>query len=92
MPETDDRKSSGVTPFRKPLQVVRPKADDYDFQPSPINQLAAGQRIEHNRFGFGYIKEISGNAAGRKARIAFDDYGEKILMLNYAKIRIVDGD
>ena len=91
-PETDDRKSSGVTPFRKPLQVVRPKADDYDFQPSPINQLAAGQRIEHNRFGFGYIKEISGNAAGRKARIAFDDYGEKILMLNYAKIRIVDGD
>ena len=81
-----------MTPCSKPLQVVRPKADDYDVQPSPINQLAAGQRIEHNRFGFGYIKEISGNAAGRKARIAFDDYGEKILMLNYAKIRIVDGD
>ena len=85
-------KSSGVTPFRKPVQVVSPKTGDYDFQPSPINQLAAGQRIEHNRFGFGYIKEISGNAAGLKARIAFDAYGEKILMLNYAKIRIVQGD
>lgn len=85
-------KSSGVTPFRKPQQVVRSHADDYAFQPSPVMQLAAGQRVEHNRFGFGYIREISGDAAGRKARIAFDDYGEKILMLNYAKIRIVDID
>ena len=91
-PMSSGMKSSGVTPFRKPVQVVSPKTGDYDFQPSPINQLAAGQRIEHNRFGFGYIKEISGNAAGLKARIAFDAYGEKILMLNYAKIRIVQGD
>ena len=91
-PMSSGMKSSGVTPFRKPVQVVSPKTGDYDFQPSPINQLAAGQRIEHNRFGFGYIKEISGNAAGPKARIAFDAYGEKILMLNYAKIRIVQGD
>ena len=91
-PMSSGMKSSGVTPFRKPVQAVSPKPGDYDFQPSPINQLAAGQRIEHNRFGFGYIKEISGNAAGLKARIAFDAYGEKILMLNYAKIRIVQGD
>lgn len=80
---------SGVTPFRKPAQVVRPGADSGDFVASPVNQLAAGQRVEHNRFGLGVIKEISGDAAGKKARIAFDMYGEKILMLNYAKIRIV---
>lgn len=91
-PMPSERLSSGVTPFRKPAQVVRPRANDYDFQASPVNQLAAGQRIEHNRFGFGFIKDISGDASGRKARIAFDDYGEKILMLNYAKIRIVEND
>ncbi len=85
-------RSSGVTPFRKPLQPVGPRSSDYDFVPSPVMQLAAGQRVEHNRFGFGYIREITGDAAGRKAKIAFDDYGEKILMLNYAKIRIVDVD
>ena len=78
-----------MTPFRKPAQVVRPGADSGDFVASPVNQLAAGQRVEHNRFGLGVIKEISGDAAGKKARIAFDMYGEKILMLNYAKIRIV---
>ena len=79
-----------VTPFRRPAQVVKPRSENYDFQPSPVMQLAIGQRVEHNRFGFGYIREISGDAAGKKAKIAFDDYGEKILMLNYAKIRIVD--
>lgn len=88
----DMQRNSGVTPFRKPAQVVRERVPDYDFVPSPVMQLAPGQRIEHNRFGYGYIREISGDAAGRKARIAFDDYGEKILMLNYAKIRIVDID
>ena len=55
-------------------------------------QLAPGQRIEHNRFGYGIIREITGDAAGKKARIAFDEYGEKILMLNYAKIRIISID
>ncbi len=84
-------RTSGATPFRKPQPVVRPAANDCDFQPSPVNMLAAGQRVEHNRFGFGVIKEISGDPSGRKARIAFDRYGEKILMLNYAKIRIVSG-
>ncbi len=87
-----DVRHSGVTPFRKPLQVVKPRSSDYDFEPSPIMQLAAGQRIEHNRFGFGQIREITGGASDRKARIVFDDFGEKILMLNYAKIRIVGID
>ena len=88
---TEVPRTSGVTPFRKPAQVVKPRAD-YDFVPSPVMQLAPGQRIEHNRFGYGIIREITGDAAGKKARIAFDEYGEKILMLNYAKIRIINID
>lgn len=88
---TEGPRTSGVTPFRKPAQVVKPR-EDYDFVPSPVMQLAPGQRIEHNRFGYGIIREITGDAAGKKARIAFDEYGEKILMLNYAKIRIISID
>lgn len=88
---TEVPRTSGVTPFRKPAQVVKPR-EDYDFVPSPVMQLAPGQRIVHNRFGYGIIREITGDAAGKKARIAFDEYGEKILMLNYAKIRIISID
>ena len=62
-----------------------------DFEPTPILQLRAGQRVEHNRFGFGQILEISGNPTDLKAKIAFDEHGEKTLILKYAKIRVVQG-
>ena len=61
-----------------------------DFVPSPILELRAGQRVEHNRFGQGKILQISGKTpADLKAVIEFDNFGQKILLLNYAKIRIV---
>ena len=44
-------------------------------------------RIEHNRFGAGQILDLSGSAPDMKARIRFDDYGEKLLLLKYAKLR-----
>ena len=61
-----------------------------DFVPSPILELRAGQRVEHNRFGLGKILQITGRTpADLKAVIEFDNFGQKILLLNYAKIRIV---
>jgi DNA helicase-2/ATP-dependent DNA helicase PcrA len=62
---------------------------DAEFEPTPVLQLKAGQRIEHNRFGYGKILEITGSVADMKAKIAFDEHGEKILILKYAKIRTV---
>ena len=69
--------------------------------PSPVSELREGQRVEHNRFGMGTLKSISGHAAdmtalveitgndtAKKARIDFEKYGEKVLLLNYAKIRL----
>ena len=83
------QRSMSPTPVRRP-QVVPKRVDDAEFEPTPILQLKAGQRIEHNRFGFGKILEISGNITDLKAKIAFDDHGEKILILKYAKIRVVN--
>jgi DNA helicase-2/ATP-dependent DNA helicase PcrA len=81
--------SSTVQPVISRPKPVSARVPDSDFTPTPVLQLRAGQRIEHNRFGFGQIVEISGNPADLKARIAFDDHGEKILLLKYAKIRVV---
>jgi DNA helicase-2/ATP-dependent DNA helicase PcrA len=50
-----------------------------DFKP--------GMRIEHNRFGFGEILEITGKVPELKARVRFDTLGEKLLLLKYAKMR-----
>ena len=71
------------------VQPVPTRIPDADFEPTPILQLRAGQRIEHNRFGYGQIVEISGTPADLKAKISFDAHGEKILILKYAKIRVI---
>jgi DNA helicase-2/ATP-dependent DNA helicase PcrA len=83
-------------PGQKPKDAVEslknrplpPKIPDSEFIPVPMTELRAGQRIEHNRFGFGKILEITGNVPDLKAKVVFDDYGEKILLLKYAKIRL----
>ncbi len=81
--------ASSPVPVRR-AQVIPKRVSDAEFEPTPVLQLRAGQRIEHNRFGFGKILEITGGAPDLKAKIAFDDHGEKILLLKYAKIRIVN--
>ncbi len=59
------------------------------FAPSDTSSLAVGQRVEHQKFGFGVVARIDENGADRKAVIAFDDAGERTLLLSFAKLRIV---
>ena len=90
-PESSPVRRLEPVTVRRP-QPVPKRVADADFEPTPVLQLRAGQRIEHNRFGFGNILEISGTPADLKGKIAFDEYGEKILILKYAKIRVVEVD
>lgn len=87
-PKSDRPAVTAPVPVRR-VQVVQKRVPDAGFEPTPILQLKAGQRIEHNRFGYGDILEITGDATDIKARISFDDHGEKVLILKYAKIRVV---
>jgi DNA helicase-2/ATP-dependent DNA helicase PcrA len=77
-------------PAASPSRLVAPaKPDIIDpgFVPVPMTELFEGERIEHNRFGGGTILNISGAYPEMKARINFDIYGEKLLLLKYAKLR-----
>lgn len=65
------------------------KAPDPDFRADPISAIFAGQRIEHDRFGFGKIVDIEGEGSGAKAIVDFDEGGRKTLLLKFAKLRIV---
>jgi DNA helicase-2/ATP-dependent DNA helicase PcrA len=75
------------TAVQRPSQT-KPEIIDPNFVPSPISEFKAGQRVEHNRFGGGLITEITGTFPDLKAKISFDEYGEKYIMLKYAKLRI----
>ena len=72
-------------PTSKPV-LHQPSAD---FQASDTSELRAGQKVEHQKFGFGEVLKMEGAAHNPIATIKFDLNGEKKIMLNYAKLRIV---
>jgi len=61
-----------------------------DFKPSNTNNLGEGMKIEHPKFGFGKVTKIEMEGANRKASIHFDNFGDKTLLLSFAKLRIVE--
>lgn len=60
-----------------------------NFTPSNLSQMAAGQRVEHQKFGFGEIIKLEGSQQNPVATIKFENAGEKKIMLNYARLMIV---
>lgn len=91
----------GPPPSRKPsskpeylpIQPVTPKVVAHvpsaDFVASDTSQLQAGQKVEHQKFGFGTVSSVEGSTHNPVATIQFEKNGEKKIMLNYAKLRIV---
>ena len=81
------------SPVQRPAPLQRPAASapqrpaDPNFKAVDMSELYEGERIEHNRFGPGRIKSITGVAPELKAVVDFDDYGTKTLLLKYAKMR-----
>ncbi|MEP7278253.1 MAG: UvrD-helicase domain-containing protein, partial [Bacteroidota bacterium] len=61
-----------------------------DFAPSDTSTLQEGQKVEHQKFGFGEVIKMEGSAHNPVATVKFDLNGEKKIMLNYAKLRIVE--
>ena len=60
-----------------------------NFEPSDTSNLQVGNKVEHLKFGFGEVMMMEGAAHNPIATVNFDINGEKKIMLNYAKLRII---
>ena len=81
-------KPSYVPPKATPKTVEhQPSAD---FVPSDTSNLQVGQKVEHPKFGFGQVVTMEGNTHNLVATVKFEHNGEKKIMLNYAKLRIIE--
>jgi DNA helicase-2/ATP-dependent DNA helicase PcrA len=80
------KKSIAKQPVARPT-TYKPPAD---FKPSNTANLKEGMRVEHPKFGFGTVAHVDESGPDRKARITFTDFGEKTLLLSFAKLRIVE--
>lgn len=73
-----------------PVQKVVQHIPTENFEASDTTALQEGHKVEHQKFGFGKIIKLEGSAHNPVATIHFENNGEKKIMLNYAKLRIVD--
>lgn len=75
-------------------QPTAPKVVEHkpsaDFVASDTSNLQEGQKVEHQKFGFGTVTKIEGSKQNPIATVKFEMNGEKKIMLNYAKLRIVE--
>jgi len=77
-------------PPKAPPKVVE-HVPSANFTASDTSALEAGMKVEHQKFGFGEVVKMEGAAHNPIATIKFDQNGEKKIMLNYAKLRIIQG-
>ena len=72
----------GFKKVNKKLNISKISNDD-------LSKLKNGAIVKHNKFGKGKVIEISGDNFDKKAKILFENFGEKQLLLRFAKIEIV---
>ncbi len=76
------------------IPAARPQTKEHvpseNFIPSDTSQLQVGNKVEHQKFGFGQVMKLEGASHNPIATILFDLNGEKKIMLNYAKLSIIE--
>ena len=53
------------------------------------NGLSVGMRVSHARFGQGKITAMENAGGDTKATVVFDSFGQKTLLLKYAKLTVI---
>jgi DNA helicase-2/ATP-dependent DNA helicase PcrA len=93
-PPAKKNESRNTKPEYLPITAPSSKITEHqpgpDFLASDTSNLQADQQVEHQKFGFGTVIKIEGSAHNPVATIQFKLNGEKKIMLNYAKLRIVE--
>ena len=87
--KTENRKPEYL-PVTPPVNKIVEHIPTEGFVASNTADLQAGQQVEHQKFGFGNVVKVEGSAHNPVATIHFKMNGEKKIMLNYAKLRIVE--
>jgi DNA helicase II / ATP-dependent DNA helicase PcrA len=73
--------------FRKASSAQVPKGD---FKADDSSLITAGMIVQHEKFGNGKVISMEGRFPDSKALILFDGYGQKQLLLKFARLKIVE--
>jgi DNA helicase-2/ATP-dependent DNA helicase PcrA len=85
---------SAVPAFRKNLKKLgnlptKTQTSGANENYSPIDEIIPGAEVEHARFGKGKVISVEGTGVSRKASVFFKNVGQKQLLLQYAKLKVL---
>ena len=66
------------------------KIENHEAENYVDHKFSIGDRIEHQNFGIGSISNIEGFGSSTKACVNFDNFGEKTLLLKFAKLKLLN--
>lgn len=72
-----------------PKPQVQQQPVDPNFIPDDTTHLKAGDRVQHQRFGNGLVNQVEGSGDNKKATITFDGGDKKVIVLKFAKLKIL---
>ncbi len=66
-----------------------PPVGDPNFVGDDTSNIKIEQKIEHQRFGFGKVINLDGAGDNKKAEIEFENFGKKMIVLKFAKLKLL---
>ena len=86
-----NRPKTKFIPKQAPTHLTKANAamSKFGSENTKNQQLQAGMRVNHERFGQGKILQIEGQSDNKKAIILFNGLGQKTLLLKFAKLEIL---
>jgi DNA helicase II / ATP-dependent DNA helicase PcrA len=61
-----------------------------EFKADDSSLISVGMNVEHEKFGQGKVISLEGRFPDSKASILFDGYGQKQLLLKFARLKIIN--
>ncbi|MBP5773510.1 MAG: DNA helicase PcrA [Eubacterium sp.] len=83
--------SDAVKAFKKKPSYGKPKnkpsfGKEFSVEKAEVD-YKVGDRVSHVKFGEGTVKEIEDGARDYQVTVDFDDYGQKMMMASFAKLK-----
>lgn len=72
------------------LKKVTQTNPSISINPSDSEKIIPGVTVQHQRFGKGKVLQTDGVGPDKKATVFFNNYGNKTLILRFAKLELLD--
>lgn len=71
------------------ISISENKITDSNMDQENFINLQVGMEVEHQNFGTGKVLKLEGEIQNQKATVLFPAFGQKKLLLKYAKLKII---